>query len=81
MAEVGLREFRQNASEVIRRVEAGEHVTVTVSGRAAAQLVPTDARRWQRYDQVADVLAGPGAPGIAEDRAVLDHDVVDPFER
>ena len=28
---IGLRELRQNASELIRRVEAGESLTVTVA--------------------------------------------------
>jgi prevent-host-death family protein len=81
MTEVGLRELRQNASEVVRRVEAGESFTVTVSGRPAAQLVPAGGRRWRRYDQVADVLAGAGAPGLAADRDELDHAVRDPFAR
>src|SRR6266566_537840 len=38
---VGLRELRQNASDIVRRVEAGDTVTVTVSGRPAARIVPT----------------------------------------
>jgi prevent-host-death family protein len=81
MGEVGLRELRQNASEVVRRVEAGEQITVTVSGRAAARLVPAGGRRWRRYAEVADLLAGPGAPGIADDASALDHAVQDPFAR
>jgi prevent-host-death family protein len=37
---VGIRELRQNASEVVRRVEAGEEIDVTVNGRLAARLIP-----------------------------------------
>ncbi|AYG03253.1 type II toxin-antitoxin system Phd/YefM family antitoxin [Gryllotalpicola protaetiae] len=40
MASVGVRELRQNASEVLRRVEAGEEIEVTVNGRLAARIVP-----------------------------------------
>ncbi|GAA4191770.1 hypothetical protein GCM10022288_23110 [Gryllotalpicola kribbensis] len=40
MASVGIRELRQNASEVVRRVEDGEEIDVTVNGRLAARLVP-----------------------------------------
>ncbi|MCP2255258.1 prevent-host-death family protein [Prauserella aidingensis] len=37
---VGLRELRQDASELVRRVEAGAEVTITVAGRPSARLVP-----------------------------------------
>lgn len=40
MASVGIRELRQRASEVLRRVEAGETVEVTDRGRPVALLTP-----------------------------------------
>jgi prevent-host-death family protein len=40
MGTVGLRELRQDASDLVRRVEAGEVIEVTVSGRLAARLIP-----------------------------------------
>ena len=40
MKQVGVRELRQNASAVLRRVEAGEVVEVTDRGRAVARIVP-----------------------------------------
>lgn len=40
MSTVGVRELRQNASEILREVEAGEAATVTVAGRPVAQIVP-----------------------------------------
>lgn len=40
MASVGVRELRQNASSVLRRVEAGEIIQVTDRGRPVARLVP-----------------------------------------
>lgn len=55
---VGLRELRQNASAVLRRVEAGEHIGVTVSGRRVAELVPAAAASWQRGDAVASIWTG-----------------------
>lgn len=75
-----MRNLRQNASDVVRRVEAGERVTVTVSGRPAAQLVPVGGRLWRRYDQVAEVLSGPGAPALAEDLDMLGDLSRDPFD-
>jgi prevent-host-death family protein len=40
MHRVGVRELRQNASVVLRRVAAGETVEVTDRGRAVARIVP-----------------------------------------
>src|SRR5437870_13400313 len=40
MDRVGIRELRQNASAVLRRVAAGEIVEVTDRGRAVARIVP-----------------------------------------
>ena len=40
MASVGVRELRQRASELLRRVEAGETIQVTDRGRPVAVLAP-----------------------------------------
>src|SRR5207245_10088044 len=40
MATVGVRELRQRASELLRRVEAGETIEVTDRGRPIAVLAP-----------------------------------------
>lgn len=40
MKSVGVRELRQRASELLRRVEAGETVEVTDRGRPVALLTP-----------------------------------------
>ncbi len=40
MASVGIRELRQRASELLRRVEAGETIEVTDRGRPVALLAP-----------------------------------------
>ena len=40
MQRVGIRDLRQNASAVLRRVAAGEVVEVTDRGRAVARIVP-----------------------------------------
>jgi prevent-host-death family protein len=43
MEKVGIRELRQNATAVLRRVAAGEVVEVTDRGRAVARIVPMHA--------------------------------------
>jgi prevent-host-death family protein len=45
MERIGIRELRQNASEWIRRAEAGERIEVTKRGRLVAVLGPASADR------------------------------------
>ncbi|MDR0591951.1 MAG: type II toxin-antitoxin system prevent-host-death family antitoxin, partial [Bifidobacteriaceae bacterium] len=44
MEAIPLRKLRQDASAVVRRVEAGAELTVTVQGRPVARLVPLENR-------------------------------------
>lgn len=78
MATVGLRELRQQASDLIRRVEAGEEVTVTVAGRPSVRLVPASARTWRSWTDVEDLFTGPADPMWEHDRALLSGDVINP---
>jgi prevent-host-death family protein len=80
MSEVGLREMRQNASELVRRAEAGEQVTITVAGRAAAVLGPIAPRSWRRWEDVAELFREPMDVGWAADRDLLDATPVDPWQ-
>lgn len=45
MSEVASRELRNDTAGVLRRVRAGEDVTITVSGRPVAVLTPVRPRR------------------------------------
>jgi prevent-host-death family protein len=81
MATVGLRELRQNASELVRRVQGGEEIDVTVSGRLAARIVPAAPKRWQSWDDIADVFAGRPDPEWERDRDLIDQSVADPRVR
>ena len=44
MVDIPARELRNDVSAVLRRVEAGERLRVTVSGRPVAELVPLPKR-------------------------------------
>jgi prevent-host-death family protein len=48
MRSIGVRELRQNASEYLRLVEAGESVEVTDRGRPVALLVPVPESKLER---------------------------------
>lgn len=75
MDSVGLRELRQHASELVRRAEEGEELLVTVAGRPAAVLGPAAPTRWRRYNEIAEVFAGPPDPTWAADRELVDQAV------
>ena len=79
--EVGLREIRQNASDLVRRAEAGEQLTITVSGRPAAVLGPVNPRAWRRWSALAPLFTGPTDPEWAADRDGLDDTAIDPWTR
>jgi prevent-host-death family protein len=84
-ARIPVRELRNHVSEVLRRVEAGETLEVTVNDRPVALLVPRHAR--PRTVPTREFLAGlPLAdPGLAEDLAAelteTTDDLADPWQR
>lgn len=81
MTRVGLRELRQDASDLVRRAESGEEITITVSGRPSARLTQTQANRWRSWGEIADLFRGPDDPDWESDRQLLDDAVRDPWAR
>ena len=77
--EVGLREMRQSASELVRRAEAGEQLIITVAGRPAAVLGPIQPRRWRQWDEIADMFRIPLDVGLAQHLCMLDSQPRDPW--
>jgi prevent-host-death family protein len=56
-AEISVRQLRNHTAEVLRRVEAGESLRVTVDRRPVAELVPLPARAtWVPRQRVVDGL-------------------------
>lgn len=79
MPDIPARDLRNNVSAVLRRVEAGERLRVTVSGRPVAELGPLQTRPgtmpWDAlfsgtHDWRAD-------PGLAKELADLLPDTTD----
>ncbi len=55
--EVSVRELRNRTAEVLRRVEAGERLRVTVDRRPVAELVPLPSRsEWVPRRRLLDSL-------------------------
>lgn len=58
MTSVGVRELRQRASELLRRVQAGETIEVTDRGRPVAVLAPLQGRGpLERMRATGDIVA------------------------
>ncbi len=53
MTDIPARDLRNDVSRVLRRVEAGERLRVTVSGRPVAELIPLPNRpttmKWEEF--------------------------------
>jgi len=81
MTTAGLRELRQQASDLVRKAEAGETIIVTVNGREVAQLGPVRRHRWRRADDLAAIFSGPSDSDWAGDRDLIDNTLTDPFTR
>lgn len=79
MGKVGLRELRQDASELVRRAQAGEEITITVSGRPSARLIPATPIQWRRWVEFAELFQGPADPSWSQDRELLDDELRNPW--
>jgi prevent-host-death family protein len=60
MSSVGVRELRQRASELLRRVQAGEAIEITDRGRPVALLGPLPDDRLARLRAAGDLLPAAG---------------------
>jgi len=60
MASVGIRELRQRASELLRRVEDGESIEITDRGRPVAVLAPLPADPLKRLITAGDLQPSDG---------------------
>jgi prevent-host-death family protein len=72
-------ELRKKVSEVLRRVEAGETLTVTVAGRDIAELSPLRKRHWVSGPALSKVWQGPAPRDFERDVSAVDQSVVDPY--
>jgi prevent-host-death family protein len=76
-SEVSVRELRNNTADVLRRVEAGERLRVTVDRRPVAELVPLPGRMtWVPRRRAVDALVQADAALAGELCAAL-PDTVD----
>jgi prevent-host-death family protein len=80
MSDVASRDLRNDTAGVLKRVQDGEDVVITVNGKAVAKLVPVQPtrRRWLPRAELTRRLAHTQAdPGLREDLARLAGDMTD----
>lgn len=82
MDSVASRELRNHTAEVLRRVQAGTELAVTVRGETVAELRPPADRRPRFFTrgELAAVLAAPADPGLRDDLAVLAGETTDDLD-
>lgn len=56
MKTIGVRELRQNASQYLKEVAAGESIEITDRGRPIARLVPTTGDPWRDLISAGEVV-------------------------
>jgi prevent-host-death family protein len=79
MATIPQKELRNNVGEVLRRAEAGEHLTITVSGRPVAELGPARTRQWVDSTDLRELWALPADPTLGRDLQTFDADLRNPW--
>ncbi len=79
MATIPQKALRNNVSEVLRRAEAGEEFTITVSGRPVAELGPSHGRQWVDSSSLKDLWALPPDPTLRSELEKFGGDLRDPW--
>ncbi len=80
--DVPQRELRNNTASLLRRVEAGEQLRITVHGHPVAELTPIDrAQRFVPFETIVKELAGTMLPTdhLEAELRDLDEPPRDPF--
>ena len=74
---MGVRELRKDASELLRRIQTGEGITITLSGRPTARLVPTHPDLERDLQLLDEGLRTPWATAHAPDARLCTRNIDD----
>ncbi|MDN5763500.1 MAG: type II toxin-antitoxin system Phd/YefM family antitoxin [Microlunatus sp.] len=80
MTEIAARELRNHTADVLRRVQAGEQVTITSRGRPVAELTPVRSQRRRpipRAELIRRLDCSQADSGLRHDLAGLAGDTTD----
>ncbi len=83
MREIGIRELKERASEVLREVrESREPISITLRGKIIAHIVPADDKQsalerdlaiWAEMDRLAEEISAHWPPGVSAVDAVREQ--------
>ncbi len=73
------KDLRNDVGAVLRRVEAGEHLVVTVAGRPVAELSPVQRHRWVSGAALTQIWRNPAPRRLDADLEALGAALTDPF--
>lgn len=79
MGTIQQKELRNDVGAVLRRVEAGERLTVTVAGRPVAELAPLRRHRWISGPALDEIWHSPSPHALEQDLSQFEAVVVDPY--
>ena len=79
MTEVSSRDLRNRTAEVLRRVEAGERVQISVNRRPVAELVPLGRPQWVSGAAIERIVReAPADAGLLTDLAPVRDEQITP---
>lgn len=81
MATIPQKQLRNDVAAVLRRAEAGERLTITVSGRPVAELGPVSGERWVSGERLREVWATDPPRTLDADLERVPAAIADPFDR
>jgi len=79
MPEIPQKKLRNEIGEILRRAEAGEKFTITVSGRPVAELGPVRKRAWVDSSVLEELAKLPVDENLADDLKEFDIQLRDPW--
>jgi len=79
MTEISARDLRNHTAAILRRVEAGERLQITVSRRPVAELTPLGRPTWSSGAAFERILRdAPADRALLDDLAPLREQTVEP---
>jgi prevent-host-death family protein len=79
MADVSSRDLRNHTADVLRRVEAGERLRISVNRRPVAELIPLGRPLWTSGAAIERIVReAPADAALLDDLAGIRGQVVEP---
>jgi prevent-host-death family protein len=79
MADVSSRDLRNRTADVLRRVEAGERIRISVNRRPVAELVPLGRPQWTSGAAIERILVeSPADAVLLDDLAFVRGQPIEP---